>query len=101
MPGPTRKQAGRSGAKRRPGPLRVERCVPARPSRRYRDRAFHLNRKPFGVGSDPDDGEDAAAAMCVRHLGHSSLKVTTDIDGHWERAERKLQAAKMEGAFPV
>jgi hypothetical protein len=36
-----------------------------------------------------------------RHLGHSSLKVTTDIYGHWERAERKLQAAKMEGAFPV
>ncbi len=36
-----------------------------------------------------------------RHLGHSSLKVTTDIYGHWERAERKIQAAKMEGAFPV
>jgi integrase len=36
-----------------------------------------------------------------RHLGHSSLKVTTDIYGHWERAERKLQAAKMENAFPV
>jgi hypothetical protein len=35
-----------------------------------------------------------------RHLGHSSLKVTTDIYGHWERAERKLQAAKMENAFP-
>ena len=32
---------------------------------------------------------------------HSSLKVTTDIYGHWERAERKLQAAKMEGAFLV
>lgn len=30
-----------------------------------------------------------------------SLKVTTDIYGHWERAERKLQAAEMEGAFPV
>jgi integrase len=36
-----------------------------------------------------------------RHLGHSSLKVTTDIYGHWERAKRKLQAAKMESAFPV
>jgi len=23
------------------------------------------------------------------------------VYGHWERAERKLQAAKMEGAFPV
>jgi hypothetical protein len=29
------------------------------------------------------------------------LPVTTDIYGHWERAERKLQAAKMEGVFPV
>jgi integrase len=36
-----------------------------------------------------------------RHLGHSTLKVTTDIYGHWERAERRLQAAKMESAFPV
>ena len=36
-----------------------------------------------------------------RHLGHSTLKVTTDVYGHWERAERKLQAAKLEGAFPV
>lgn len=44
----------------------------------------------------------SGAVDCVqRHLGHSSLKVTTDIYGHWERAERKLQAAKMEGAFPV
>jgi hypothetical protein len=27
-----------------------------------------------------------------RHLGHSSLKVTTDIHGHFERAERKAEA---------
>jgi integrase len=36
-----------------------------------------------------------------RHLGHSSLKVTTDVYGHWERAERKIQAARLEGAFGV
>lgn len=36
-----------------------------------------------------------------RHLGHSSLKVTTDIYGHWERAERKAQVARLEGAFGV
>jgi integrase len=36
-----------------------------------------------------------------RHLGHSSLKVTSDIYGHWERAERKAQAARLEGAFRV
>jgi hypothetical protein len=31
----------------------------------------------------------------------SSLEVTTDFYGHWEHAERKVQAAKMEGAFPI
>jgi integrase len=36
-----------------------------------------------------------------RHLGHSSLKVTTDVYGHWERGERKRQAARLEGAFGV
>jgi integrase len=36
-----------------------------------------------------------------RHLGHSSLKVTTDIYGHWERAERKAQASRLEGVFGV
>jgi integrase len=31
----------------------------------------------------------SGAVDCVEsHLGHSSLKVTTDIYGHWERAER-------------
>jgi integrase len=36
-----------------------------------------------------------------RHLGHSSLSVTTDIYGHWERAERKREAALMDGVFGV
>jgi integrase len=36
-----------------------------------------------------------------RHLGHSSLKVTTDVYGHFERAERKREAAMMEGVFGV
>ncbi|HWQ23891.1 MAG TPA: site-specific integrase [Gaiellaceae bacterium] len=36
-----------------------------------------------------------------RHLGHSSLKVTTDVYGHWERSERKREARKMEGVFGV
>jgi integrase len=36
-----------------------------------------------------------------RHLGHSSLKVTTDIYGHWERAERRRQAKRLEGVFGV
>jgi integrase len=36
-----------------------------------------------------------------RHLGHSSLKVTADIYGHWERDERKKQVAALEGAWSV
>jgi integrase len=36
-----------------------------------------------------------------RHLGHSSLKVTTDIYGHFERAERKAEAERMVGVFGV
>ena len=35
-------------------------------------------------------------------IGGAGLVVTTDIYGHWERAERKyIRAAKMEDAFPV
>jgi integrase len=36
-----------------------------------------------------------------RHLGHSSLSVTTETYGHWERAERKREAELMEGVFGV
>jgi integrase len=34
-----------------------------------------------------------------RSLGHSSLSVTTEVYGHFERAERKREAEAMEGAF--
>jgi integrase len=36
-----------------------------------------------------------------KHLGHSSLKVTTDVYGHWETAEKKAQAEQMAGVFGV
>ena len=36
-----------------------------------------------------------------RHLGHSTLSVTTDVYGHWERAARKAEAARMAGLFGV
>jgi integrase len=61
-------------------------------------RVFHSFRHTFAKRA-LENG--AQITWLSRHLGHSSLKVTTDIYGHWERAERKLQAAKMEGAFPV
>jgi integrase len=61
-------------------------------------RTFHSLRHTFAKRA-LESG--AQITWLSRHLGHSTLKVTTDIYGHWERAERKLQAAKMEGAFPV
>ena len=61
-------------------------------------RTFHSFRHTFAKRA-LESG--AQITWVSRHLGHSSLKVTTDIYGHWERAERRLQAAKMEGAFPV
>jgi integrase len=61
-------------------------------------RTFHSFRHTFAKRA-LESG--AQITWLSRHLGHSSLKVTTDIYGHWERAERRIQAAKMEGAFPV
>ena len=62
------------------------------------NRTFHSLRHRFAKRALE---RGARITWLSRHLGHSSLKVTTDIYGHWERAERKLQAAKMEDAFPV
>jgi integrase len=61
-------------------------------------RTFHSFRHTFAKRA-LETG--AQITWLSRHLGHSTMKVTTDIYGHWERAERKLQAAKMEGVFPV
>jgi integrase len=61
-------------------------------------RTFHSFRHTFAKRALERGAE---ITWLSRHLGHSSLKVTTDIYGHWERAERKVQAAKMEGAFAV
>jgi len=36
-----------------------------------------------------------------KHLGHATLEITATTYGHWERAERKRQAEKMEGVFGV
>jgi integrase len=61
-------------------------------------RTFHSFRHTFAKRALE---KGAQITWLSRHLGHSSLKVTTDIYGHWERAERKLQAAKMDDAFSV
>jgi integrase len=64
----------------------------------HEKRTFHSLRHTFAKRA-LENG--AQITWLSRHLGHSSLKVTTDTYGHWERAERKIQAAKLEGAFPV
>ena len=61
-------------------------------------RTFHSFRHTFAKRALETGGQ---ITWLSGHLRHSTLKVTTDIYGHWERGERKLQAAKMEGAFPV
>jgi integrase len=61
-------------------------------------RAFHSFRHTFAKRA-LESGRQIT--WLSRHLGHSSLKVTTDIYGHWERAERKREAQLMEGVFGV
>jgi integrase len=61
-------------------------------------RTFHSFRHTFAKRA-LENGRQIT--WLSRHLGHSSLKVTTDIYGHFERAERKKQVAMMEGVFGV
>jgi integrase len=43
----------------------------------------------------------ASITWLQRQLGHSSIVVTIDRYGHWERAAAKREAAKLDGAFVV
>jgi integrase len=61
-------------------------------------RTFHSFRHTFAKRA-LESG--AQVTWLSRHLGHPTLKVTTDIYGHWERAERKRQTEIMEGVFGV
>jgi integrase len=61
-------------------------------------RTFHSLRHTFAKRA-LENGRQIT--WLSRHLGHSSLKVTTDTYGHWEAAERKREAALMAGVFGV
>jgi integrase len=61
-------------------------------------RTFHSFRHTYAKRALEND---RAITWLSKHLGHSSLKVTTDVYGHWEAAERKAQAALMTGVFGV
>ena len=61
-------------------------------------RTFHSFRHTFAKRA-LENGRQIT--WLSRHLGHSSLAVTTEVYGHWERAERKREARLMEGVFGV
>jgi integrase len=61
-------------------------------------RTFHSLRHTFAKRA-LENGRQIT--WLSRHLGHSSLNVTTEVYGHWERAERRREAAMMEGVFGV
>jgi integrase len=61
-------------------------------------RTFHSFRHTFAKRA-LETG--AQVTWLSRHLGHSTLKVTTDIYGHWERAERRRQAERLIGVFGI
>jgi maleamate amidohydrolase len=61
-------------------------------------RTFHSFRHTFAKRA-LENGRQIT--WLSRHLGHSSLSVTTEIYGHFERAERKREVAMMEGVFGV
>ena len=84
---------GRDGDERR----REGRRDPAwvRPGRK---RTFHSFRHTFAKRA-LESGRPIT--WLSRHLGHSSLAVTSEVYGHWERAERKREAQAMAGVFGV
>lgn len=61
-------------------------------------RTFHSLRHTFAKRA-LENGRQIT--WLSRHLGHSSLAITTEVYGHWERSERKREAEMMEGVFGV
>jgi integrase len=99
------RQARRGSLLLRPETIRRRELYPAmasagipRPGPTGELRTFHSFRHTFAKRA-LESG--AQITWLSRHLGHSSLTVTTDVYGHWERAERKRQAELLTGAFGV
>ena len=62
------------------------------------ERTFHSLRHTYAKRSLE---VGAQITWLSRHLGHSSVQVTTGVYGHWERGERRKQAQQLTGAFGV
>jgi len=61
-------------------------------------RVFHSFRHTFAKTALENGNE---ITWLQRQLGHSSITVTVDRYGHWERAARRLQVEALAGAFSV
>jgi integrase len=63
-----------------------------------RKRTFHSFRHSFARVALQNG---ARMDWVQRQLGHSTITLTVDLYGRWERAAEKAEAKKLEGAFPV
>jgi integrase len=61
-------------------------------------RTFHSLRHTFAKRALESGCE---ITWLSRHLGHSTLSVTSETYGHWEREARRAQIAEMAGVFGV
>ena len=71
--------------------------IPRVGERGYR-RDFHSFRHTFARIALEHGAE---MTWVQRQLGHSSITVTIDRYGHWERRAEKVQAARLAGAFAI
>ena len=71
----------------------VDRVGPTGEKRTFHSRRHTFAKRALEIGRQ--------VTWLSRHLGHSSLKVTTDVYGHWERETAKQEAAQMAGIFGV
>ena len=63
-----------------------------------RKRTFHSLRNSFARVALQNG---ARMDWVQRQLGHSTITLTVDTYGRWERKAEKAEAAKLEGAFPL
>ena len=63
-------------------------------------RGFHSFRHTFAMLALTKE-KPASLSWLSRHLGHSTLAVTSEIYGHFERSARKREAEGMVGVFGV
>jgi integrase len=76
----------------------MERAGVPREGEHGRSRTFHSFRHSFARVA-LENG--ARMDWLQRQLGHSTITLTVDTYGRWERSAEKLEAEKLEGAFAL